>query len=631
MPNFVKEFLHCMEIVPIFPSSSTIKTNTNNWNWKTPRSGNAELLSNFKPVSQTYKVSTKGRLQSEKSYVKKKISNPNTRSKDEKSTRIMKKQRPTNQSISQPNRYSVLKIEEIDNGEIGEIDNGENEEKKETVKRKKRTEEKRQIEKLKVVKIKTSKQETSEGKFPEVIRCNKCFRSHYPFRKYCRQSILKRETKMFEKRVVRTMPELDETTIILLLHHVDKLERTLNEKVSDTETKRLRGGAGSKNHSLLLTNAIENGKKHGINLVPGVPNEADGNCVFDAVINNINHRSCFEEKFNLSSCTYRQIWVSELEMESANYPHLGAGYTEEEKRENWNHLKQSGIYEVDFFGDMVIHAIAKGCHKNILIFNTSLDASYPVYLIQAKEFGGFVDTDIPVILGYNQYHYESLHPISDEDVAQTKQLVTKMVANEYQFEKKDILYFITPKTQSGPDLMRKEHSPSNSFRKTEWTLEQLKSIKRRDWTDEQKKAYNRINNQNHRNRKSLENKIKERQENSERMKEDRAKKTAENKKREGQENSERMRESRAKKTPENKRKEREENSERMKESRAKKTAENKRREGEENLERMKESRAKKTPEDKRKEREENLERMKEIRAKKTAENKRREKKKIWKE
>ena len=65
MPEFVKEFVHCMEIVPNFPSSSTRETNNKKWN--------------FKPDSQTFKLSTKCRLQSEKSYVKR---NPKTRSKE---------------------------------------------------------------------------------------------------------------------------------------------------------------------------------------------------------------------------------------------------------------------------------------------------------------------------------------------------------------------------------------------------------------------------------------------------------------------------------------------------------------------------------------------------------------------
>ena len=77
-------------------------------------------------------------------------------------------------------------------------------------------------------------------------------------------------------------------------------------------------------------------------------NNADGNCAFEAVINNINQRKCFNEKMNLESYVYRQVWVTELEMESKNFPELGAGYTDEEKSENWNRLKHSGIYEIDF-------------------------------------------------------------------------------------------------------------------------------------------------------------------------------------------------------------------------------------------------------------------------------------------
>ena len=200
-----------------------------------------------------------------------------------------------------------------------------------------------------------------------------------------------------------------------------KLKPETNKKgVENAWPPRLRGGAdnaeGDKRlHSMLITRAIESAKKHGINLVHGTRNKADGNCAFDSVISNINDRICFSEKMDLSSEVYRQIWVTELEMENSKYPSLGAGYTIEEKREHWNHLKQSGVYEVDFFGDLVIHAIARGCHKNILIFNTSLEAADPIYVIKADEFGGYADSDIPVVVGYNQVHYESLHPISQAD------------------------------------------------------------------------------------------------------------------------------------------------------------------------------------------------------------------------
>ena len=142
------------------------------------------------------------------------------------------------------------------------------------------------------------------------------------------------------------------------------------------------------------------------------------------MINNINHRECFHEKLSLSSEIYRQIWVTDLETESSKYPNLGAGFSKDEQKENWNCLKQSGVYEVEFFGDFVMHAIAKGCNKNILIFNTSTEAAYPIYVIKVTEFDGFIDSEIPVVVGYNQVHYESLHPVTEADIEKTTKFGT---------------------------------------------------------------------------------------------------------------------------------------------------------------------------------------------------------------
>jgi hypothetical protein len=192
----------------------------------------------------------------------------------------------------------------------------------------------------------------------------------------------------------------------------------------------------------LIGRAIESAKKHGISLEQGKLNKADGNCAFDAVINNVNHRDCFQEKLLLNSEVYRQIWVTELEIESSKYPQLGAGYSQEEKKENWNLLKQSGVYEVEFFGDFVMNAIAKGCNKNILIFNTSPVAADPIYVIRATEFDGFTDSDIPVVVGYDQTHYESLHPSTDADIVKTIGLVNSYMAGTYGYHKNDLPFLI---------------------------------------------------------------------------------------------------------------------------------------------------------------------------------------------
>ena len=50
------------------------------------------------------------------------------------------------------------------------------------------------------------------------------------------------------------------------------------------------GSSTSSTSSILVTRAIESAKKHGINLIQGTLSEGDGNCAFNAVINNINNR-----------------------------------------------------------------------------------------------------------------------------------------------------------------------------------------------------------------------------------------------------------------------------------------------------------------------------------------------------
>ena len=218
------------------------------------------------------------------------------------------------------------------------------------------------------------------------------------------------------------------------------LESNAETKSHTTEIVRLRGGAGNSgsSKSTIIKRAIESARKHGINLEQGKLNKADGNCAFDAVLYNINHRECFQDKLQLDSEVYRQIWVTELESESSKYPRLGAGYSEEERKRNWNLLKQSGVYEVDFFGDYVMNAIAKGCHKNILIFNTSVVAADPIYVIRAAEFNGFTDCEIPVVVGYDQTHYESLHPSTEADILKTIDLVNSYTAGTYGYTKKDL-------------------------------------------------------------------------------------------------------------------------------------------------------------------------------------------------
>ena len=46
---------------------------------------------------------------------------------------------------------------------------------------------------------------------------------------------------------------------------------------------------------------IENAKFHGIDLKPGIPNLANGNCAFETVCDQISTRICFSEDYNTHS------------------------------------------------------------------------------------------------------------------------------------------------------------------------------------------------------------------------------------------------------------------------------------------------------------------------------------------
>ena len=285
------------------------------------------------------------------------------------------------ENITSFNIYSLLKNEE---GSEASVDCADALKVKKNIEKKKSKKfgvfkKKTKLTYSKKVKDKT-KQSTSEENV--ILRCCNCSKTHFPHKKFCTWTILRKTKLIYEVEVQEAKQiNLDDRIKKILRNAISYLETKFEslQQSSQNEHLRLQGGYGNDTAcSLLVTRAIQSAKKHGINLVEGKLNKADGNCAFDAVINNINYRSCFKEKLQLASMIYRQIWITELEDASDQYPSLGAGYSKEERIENWNRLKQSGIYEVDFFGDFVMHAIAKGCNKNILVFNTSQDASDPI-------------------------------------------------------------------------------------------------------------------------------------------------------------------------------------------------------------------------------------------------------------
>ena len=202
----------------------------------------------------------------------------------------------------------------------------------------------------------------------------------------------------------------------------------------------------------IFLRAIENAKKHKIRIVAGIENQGGGNCSYESVLLNINERDCFKVGFVMSPDYYRRVWNVDLRAKILDGRiDWNPGMTRSEIIEGFEELMQAGVYERDFFGDLMMAGIACGTRKRILIFNThEMTPHDPISVIDPTHYGGVVDSDVPVVLAYDLVHYESLHTVDDDDIAQTIKLVNCYVAQpstyrqEYGFTREDMQYLITP-------------------------------------------------------------------------------------------------------------------------------------------------------------------------------------------
>ena len=202
----------------------------------------------------------------------------------------------------------------------------------------------------------------------------------------------------------------------------------------------------------IFERSIENAKKHKIRLNPGTENDGHGNCSYESVILNIKDRDCFKEKLPMSPSFYRRIWNTDLmnKILDKRIP-WNPGLTSAEIQEGFQELMDSGVYERNFFGDMMMAGIACGARKIILIFNThEMTPHDPISVIDPTQYGGSYDTEIPVVLAYDLVHYESLEPVDMQDIQETVKLIKSYTSNpsrymqEYGFTRRDMLYLVTP-------------------------------------------------------------------------------------------------------------------------------------------------------------------------------------------
>ena len=62
----------------------------------------------------------------------------------------------------------------------------------------------------------------------------------------------------------------------------------------------------------------------------------------------------------------------------------------------------------------------------------------PISVIDPSAYCVHPSTSIPVIVGYNGVHYESLHPIDDADIRRSMEIVTEYKNGTYQFTHNDL-------------------------------------------------------------------------------------------------------------------------------------------------------------------------------------------------
>ena len=175
----------------------------------------------------------------------------------------------------------------------------------------------------------------------------------------------------------------------------------------------------------LIQRAIASAQKHNINLKPGKENSGGGNCSYLSVIYNINERVCFVNKFSMSPDHYRRIWnIDVMNKILDNRIPWNPGMTRQEIQEGFEEMMISGRYEKSFFGDMMMAGIACGVRKRILIFNTHANTTHdPISVVDPRDYGSDIDSEIPVVIAYNLVHFESLHPADEKDILETIKLV----------------------------------------------------------------------------------------------------------------------------------------------------------------------------------------------------------------
>ena len=228
---------------------------------------------------------------------------------------------------------------------------------------------------------------------------------------------------------------------IILCDHMQWLAQKrildLMEIQVEQEFPTTRGGAAGSIDRQLVKIAIEAAATYPgypVNLRHIIPNNADGNCVFESNSDQLNNsRNCdsnsdfanfgagrFTDHMALRLAVVEDLKRNPKAMEKAGY--VGR---KEDYEKMLDELLQSKVWNVEA-GDLAIYGIAFTTKKNILVYNTNPNGAtgnMPVSVVRPEELGGEADTPVPIVLCYDGTHYEGLVPNTRQDVLQTVELM----------------------------------------------------------------------------------------------------------------------------------------------------------------------------------------------------------------
>ena len=244
-------------------------------------------------------------------------------------------------------------------------------------------------------------------------------------------------------------------------------EKSMEQHIMD-ETTTKKNLNETNTQGVIVKRAIASAQKHNIELIPGRANNAAGNCSYESVIYNINDRSCFNEKLLENPDFYRRIWTNDMMIKILSNKAWNPGLTEKQLIDGFKEMMESGVYEIAFFGDMMMPGIACGVKKRILIFHTNESIAEtghdPISVVDPTHYGGQIDNDIPIVVAYNLVHYESLHPVHTDDIEETIKLTNAYIAKPsryeevYGFTRNDMAYLISSRICQENEIVQ-EGSP----------------------------------------------------------------------------------------------------------------------------------------------------------------------------